>query len=69
MLFDGRIFQGSLHPDWEFPAISTTADILKRAGLITGWKRRIKSDHPGCPGDFFRDKGHREVYNFLFREG
>ena len=37
------------HPDWEYPAISTTADILKRAGLITGGKRRIKRNHPGCP--------------------
>lgn len=37
------------HPDWEYPAISTTADILKRAGLIIGGKRRIKRNHPGCP--------------------
>ena len=37
------------HPDWDFPAISTTADILKREGLITGKSRRIRRKHPGCP--------------------
>jgi len=37
------------HPDWEYPAISTTADILKREGLIGGKKRRIRRSHPGCP--------------------
>lgn len=37
------------HPDWNFPAISTTADILKREGLITGKKRRVRRKHPGCP--------------------
>lgn len=37
------------HPDWDFPAISTTADILKREGLITGKKHRIRRKHPGCP--------------------
>lgn len=36
-------------PDWIFPAISTTADILKREGLILPGKRRLKRKHPGCP--------------------
>ncbi len=37
------------HPDWIFPAISTTADILKREGLIIPCKRRLRRKHPGCP--------------------
>lgn len=37
------------YPDWIFPAISTTADILKREGLIIPGKRRLKRKHPGCP--------------------
>ncbi len=37
------------HPEWIFPAISTTADILKREGLILPSKRRLKRKHPGCP--------------------
>lgn len=31
------------------PAISTAADILKREGLITPDRRRVKRKHPGCP--------------------
>ena len=37
------------HPDWDLPAISTTADILKRKGLIPPGKRRLRRKHPGCP--------------------
>lgn len=37
------------HSSWSFPAISTTADILKREGLILSSKRRIRRKHPGCP--------------------
>jgi hypothetical protein len=33
----------------DLPAISTTADILKRKGLVTGSKRRLRRKHPGCP--------------------
>jgi transposase InsO family protein len=33
----------------ELPAISTTADILTRKGLIAPGKRRIRRAHPGCP--------------------
>ncbi len=36
------------HPDWEYPAISTTADILKREGLIGGKKRRVRSSGIEC---------------------
>jgi len=37
-------------PDYkELPAISTTADILTRNGLIAPGKRRIRRTHPGCP--------------------
>ena len=31
------------------PALSTTADILKREGLIKPGKRRLRRKHPGCP--------------------
>ena len=37
------------NPDWSYPAISTTADILKREGLIHERRRRFKRKHPGCP--------------------
>lgn len=37
------------NPEWSFPAISTTADILKREGLILPEKRRLRRKHPGCP--------------------
>jgi putative transposase len=37
------------HPKWTFPAISTTADILKREGLIACKPRRFRRKHPGCP--------------------
>ena len=37
------------HPGWMFPAISATADILKREGLIKAGKRRLRRKHPGCP--------------------
>ncbi len=37
------------HPDWNNPAASTIAGILKREGLITGKSRRIRRKHPGCP--------------------
>ena len=33
----------------DLPAISTTADILKRNGFITSGKRRFRRYHPGCP--------------------
>lgn len=37
------------HPARELPAISTTADILRREGLILPGKRRLRRKHPGCP--------------------
>ena len=37
------------HPHWALPAISTTADLLKRKGLIPSGKRRLRRKHPGCP--------------------
>ena len=37
------------HPDWEHPAISTAAGILKREGLVPGPTRKIRRKHPGCP--------------------
>ena len=37
------------HPEWDNPAESTIAGILNREGLITGYKRRIRRKHPGCP--------------------
>lgn len=37
------------HVGWDLPAISTTADILKREGLIKPGKRRLRRKHPGCP--------------------
>jgi len=33
----------------DLPAVSTTADILKREGLIVPGKRRLRRKHPGCP--------------------
>jgi len=40
---------GKRHPEWTLPAISTTADILKRKGLIEPKPRRLRRKHPGCP--------------------
>ena len=40
---------GKRHPEWVLPAISTTADILKRNGLIEPKRRRLHRQHPGCP--------------------
>jgi transposase InsO family protein len=37
------------HPYKDLPAISTTAGILKRNGLIIPGKRRLRRKHPGCP--------------------
>ena len=37
------------HSAEHLPAISTTADILKRRGLILPGKRRLRRKHPGCP--------------------
>ena len=36
------------HPDWDLPAISTTADLLNRKGLIPPGKRRLRRKHPVC---------------------
>jgi transposase InsO family protein len=36
-------------PDWNWPSRSTTAEILKRNGLVTGRKRRSFPGHPGRP--------------------
>ena len=36
-------------PEYELPALSTTANILKREGLIKPGKRRLRRKHPGCP--------------------
>lgn len=37
------------HPSETLPAISTTAGILKREGMIKPDKRRLRRKHPGCP--------------------
>lgn len=37
------------HPEWNNPAASTIAGILKREGLITWKSRRIRRKHSGCP--------------------
>jgi transposase InsO family protein len=61
------------HPD--LPAISTTADILKRNGLIVPDKRRLRRLHPGCPktttnqpNDIWTAdyKGHFKMRNGLY---
>jgi len=63
------------YPKGELPAISTTADILKRKGLITPGKRRIRRAHPGCPrtttnapNDIWTAdyKGHFKMRNGLY---
>jgi len=57
------------------PAISTAADILKRNGLITDAKRRLRKKHPGCPktkaegpNDIWSAdyKGHFKMRNGLY---
>jgi len=61
------------YPD--LPAISTAADILKRRGLITGRKRRLRRKHPGCPRTTTQEpndiwsadyKGHFKMRNGLY---
>ena len=37
------------HPHWEWPARSTTCDILKRHGLVPKSRRRPRLGHPGRP--------------------
>src|SRR5947208_872490 len=37
------------HPTWTLPARSTVCDLLDRAGLITGARRRPVPAHPGRP--------------------
>ena len=37
------------HPTWTLPARSTVCDLLDRAGLITGSRRRPVPAHPGRP--------------------
>jgi transposase InsO family protein len=37
------------HPTWTLPARSTVCDLLDRAGLITGTRRRPVPAHPGRP--------------------
>ena len=37
------------HPTWTLPARSTVCDLLDRAGLITGPRRRPVPAHPGRP--------------------
>jgi len=63
----------SRYPD--LPAISTTADILKRNGLITPEKRRLRRKHPGCPRTVAQQpndiwsadyKGHFKMRNGLY---
>ena len=63
------------HSNWELPAISTTADILKREGLIKPGKRRLRRKHPGCPktttdepNDIWTAdyKGHFKMKNGLY---
>jgi len=37
------------HPDWAWPARSTTCDLLRRHGLIAARRRRARPGHPGRP--------------------
>jgi transposase InsO family protein len=37
------------HPDWNWPAVSTAADILSRNGLIAPKRRSRRPGHPGRP--------------------
>jgi transposase InsO family protein len=86
----GAIVQTRLkHPTWgpkkllhilssrysDLPAVSTAADILKRKGLITGTKRRLRRMHPGCPTTIAQEpndiwsadyKGHFKMKNGLY---
>jgi putative transposase len=62
-IIEGIVKARKKHPTWgpkkllrtiadkyhDLPAVSTTADILKREGLIDPKKRRIRRAHPGCP--------------------
>jgi len=59
----------------DLPAISTTADILKRKGLILPGKGRLRRKHPGCPktktkapNDIWTAdyKGHFKMRNGLY---
>ena len=59
----------------DLPAISTAADILKRKGLITGSKKRLRRKHPGCPRTIANEpndiwsadyKGHFKMRNGLY---
>jgi transposase InsO family protein len=61
------------YPD--LPAVSTTSDILKRKGLITPGKRRLRRAHPGCPKTTTNEpndiwtadyKGHFKMGNGLY---
>ena len=77
------------HPSWgpkklleiiaphykDLPAISTAADILRRKGLITPGKRRLRRYHPGCPKTIAQEpndiwtadyKGHFKMRNGLY---
>lgn len=88
-LIDAIIEARLKHPTWgpkkllqiisphyqELPAISTTADILKRKGLIVPGKRRIRRTHPGCPKTTTNEpndiwtadyKGHFKMGNGLY---
>ena len=37
------------HPSWEWPALSTCCDILKRHGMVRKPRRRVRPGHPGRP--------------------
>jgi Integrase core domain. len=59
----------------ELPAVSTTADILSRKGLIAPGKRRFRRAHPGCPKTTTNEpndiwtadyKGHFRMGNSLY---
>jgi putative transposase len=77
------------HPSWgpkkilkiisnqyqDLPAISTTADILTRNGLIAKTKKRFRRAHPGCPKTTTSEpndiwtadyKGHFKMGNSLY---
>jgi putative transposase len=44
-----KLLQIISHHHEDLPAVSTTADILSRKGLIAPRKRRFRRNHPGCP--------------------
>jgi putative transposase len=89
MVIEAIVQARGKHPTWgpkklleiltprypDLPAVSTAADILKRKGLITGSKTRLRRKHPGCPKTIAQEpndiwsadyKGHFKMRNGLY---